>query len=242
MSRRQKDPLRPLTAAERAEVEQIARSGSERADRAARAKALLAVADGAGFAEAARAAGRASGDAVGALVARFNREGLSALTPRHGGGAPKQYGAAEQERILREFRRVPDRERDGTATWSLATLQRALRRAPDGLPRVSTKTILLVLREAGYSWQQDRTWCRTGTAQRKRKDGTVVTTVDPEAPQKKRRSSEPTAPPRGWGSRSGARMRPAPTRRSPSPGPPGSRSASPLASPMSTSAAARPSC
>ena len=153
MARHQKEPLRPLTAAERAELEQVARAGSERADRVARATALLAVADGAGFSAAARAVGRRAGDAVARVVARFNREGVAALTPRHGGGAPKRYGAAEQDRILREFRRPPDRERDGTATWSLTTLQRAVRRAPDGLPRVSTKLILETLWEAGYSWQ-----------------------------------------------------------------------------------------
>jgi len=59
------------------------------------------------------------------------------------------YDADAKERILAEFRRKPDRERDGTATWSLTTLQRALRRAPDGLPSVSTYTIWLVLHEAG---------------------------------------------------------------------------------------------
>lgn len=64
-------------------------------------------------------------------MARFNREGVGALDPRHGGGATVQYGPGERERILREFRRSPDRERDGTATWSLTTLQRALQRAPE---------------------------------------------------------------------------------------------------------------
>ena len=33
---------------------------------------------------------------------------------------------------------VPDRDTDGTATWSLPTLQRVLGRASDGLPTVST--------------------------------------------------------------------------------------------------------
>ena len=32
------------------------------------------------------------------------------------------------ERILAEARRSPDREQDGTAVWSLLTLQRAMRR------------------------------------------------------------------------------------------------------------------
>jgi hypothetical protein len=85
---------------------------------------------------------------------------------------------------LREARRTPDREQDGTATWSLSTLQRALRRAEDGLPQVSTYTIWLVLRDAGFSWQTSRTWCETGQAKRKRKSG-VVTVTDPQTSAKK---------------------------------------------------------
>jgi hypothetical protein len=181
---RQKEPLRPLTAAERGALEQIARGGSERADRVARAKAVLAVADGKRFTEAARSAGRRSGDAVAKLVSRFNREGLVALAPRHAGGPPVVYDVATRERILREFRRTPDREQDGTATWSLTTLQRALRRAPDGLPMVSTWTILAALHDAGYTWQASRTWCHTGTVLRKRKAG-VVEVTDPDAAPKK---------------------------------------------------------
>ncbi len=185
MARPQKEPLRHLTVAELQELRRVARASSERADRVARAKALLAVAEGARFTEAAQLAGRRSGDAVAQLVARFNRDGLAALEARHGGGPPVQYGTAERERILQQFRRPPDRERDGTATWSLTTLQRALHRAPDGLPHVSTATILAVLWAAGYSWQRDRTWCPTGTARRKRRDGSIVETVDPAATPKK---------------------------------------------------------
>ena len=185
MAERQRIRLRPLTAAERVELERVARAGCERADRVARAKVLLAVADGAAFSEAARAVGRRAGDAVARLVERFNAEGLAALDRRYGGGPPVRYGPEERERILREVRRRPDREEDRTANWSLTTLQQALRRAPDGLPAVSTATILHALWEAGYTWQRDRTWCSTGTAKRKRKDGTVVTTADPQAAPKK---------------------------------------------------------
>jgi hypothetical protein len=179
----QKTPLRPLTEAERAVLAQVARASAERAARVARAKALLAVADGATCAAAARAAGRRAGDAVGKLVARFNAEGLAALDPRHGGGPPVQYGPVAAARILREARRTPDRALDGTATWSLTTLQRALRSAPDGLPTVSTFTIHRVLREAGRSPQRDRSWCETGVVQRKRKAG-VVEVVDRDATTK----------------------------------------------------------
>jgi transposase len=184
MPRPQREPLRPLTEHERATLEAVARSGAERADRVSRAKALLAVADGASFAEAARAAGRRSGDGVAKLATRFNATGLAALTTRPGGRPSLQYGPAEAERILREVRRPPDRARDGTATWSLSTLQRALRSAPDGLPTVSTFTIRQVLHDAGFSWQRDRTWCETGVVLRKRKAG-VVEVVDPDTAAKR---------------------------------------------------------
>jgi hypothetical protein len=185
MAQRRRIRLRPLTEEERSARERVARAGSARAERVARAKAPLAVADGARFTAAARAAGRRAGDAVAHLVERFKAEGTAALEPRHGGGPPVRYGSAERERILREFRRPPERAEDQTATWSLTTPRRALRRAPDGLPTVSTATILHTPWEAGYAWQQHRTWCSTGTAKRKRKAG-VVDVVDPDATPPKR--------------------------------------------------------
>jgi transposase len=145
---------------------------------------ILAVADGSDYQQAARAAGRRSGDAVSHLVARFNREGLAALDPRHGGGRTPAYDAAARERILREAARTPAPDADGTATWSLSTLRRSLRAAPDGLPTVSTFTIWRVLREAGYTFQRTRSWCPTGSAVRRRKAG-VVAVTDPDAGPKK---------------------------------------------------------
>lgn len=183
MSRCQKDPLRPLTEEERTVLEQISRSRTDPAVHVARAKALLAVANGRSYTEAARIAGWRSGDAVSHLVSRFNRKGIAAIEPRHGGGAHRVYGVAERERILAEIRRKPDPEQDGTATWSLSTLQRALHRAPDGLPQVSIYTIWVALKEAGWSWQTDRTWCETGKVKRKRQ-GQVVEVTDPDATAK----------------------------------------------------------
>jgi transposase len=184
MSRRRKDPLRSLTDDERRELTQLSRSRTAPAARVARAIALLAVADGSDYQQAARVAGRKSGDAVSHLVARFNREGLTALDPRHGGGHEPTYDTAARERILREVARTPTPETDGTATWSLTILRRVLRGAPGGLPKVSTFTIWRVLREAGYTFQRSRTWCPTGSAVRRRKAG-VATVTDPDAAAKK---------------------------------------------------------
>ena len=184
MSRTKKDPLRPLANSERRSLEQLARSQSAPALSVARARALLAVSDGSSYTHTAILVGRALGDSVATWVARFNQVGLAAVERQPGGRPPIQYGAEERDRILAEFRRSPDRERDGTATWSLNTLQRALRRAPDGLPKVSTYTIWAVLHDAGITWQHDRTWCETGLAIRKRKHGEVKV-QDPDASPKK---------------------------------------------------------
>jgi transposase len=180
-----KDPLRALTGSERRALERLARSQSAPAASVARARALLAVSDGSSYTAAARLVGRAVGDSIAEWVARFNQVGLAAVEARRGGAPPPVlYGPTERERILSEFRRSPDRKRDGTATWSLNTLQRALRRAPDGLPNVSTYTIWATLHDAGVSWQRDRSWCHTGAAMRKRKRGEVEV-HDPDASAKK---------------------------------------------------------
>ena len=77
MSRRKKDPLRPLTDAEVAGPGLgSSRSQAAPAVQVARAVMLLAVDRGDDYQQAARSAGRRSGDAVSHLVARFNAEGL----------------------------------------------------------------------------------------------------------------------------------------------------------------------
>jgi hypothetical protein len=184
MSRRKSNPLRVLNEEEQEELERISRERSGPAEMVIRATLLLKVSQGMGYQAAAESVGRRDGDRVSALVKRFNQEGLMALIPRHGGGPTVQYGVVERERILREVQRRPKCEQDGTASWSLSTLQRTLRQAEDGLPQVSEYTIRKVLLEAGYDWQQSRSWCQTGQVERRRKAGRVVVT-DPDAQAKK---------------------------------------------------------
>ena len=185
MSRRQTDPLRRLDDAARMVLSRLSRSRSAPAAQVARARALLAVADGQSYTAAAALVGRRIGDTVARWVADFNRGGLSALVPRHGGGHQVRYRVAEQQRILAVVARVPDRARDGAATWSLTTLRDALRRAEDGLPGISTYTIGHTLHAAGFGWQKSRAWCETGVVVRKRKRDGVVTVADPDAAAKR---------------------------------------------------------
>lgn len=189
MSRKQKEPLRPLTERERQQLRQIARAQVWPAAQVTRAKQLLAVAEGSSYVKAAQAAGRKSGDAVSRLVARFNQEGVASVIPVHAGGPSSLYGPKQREYIVAQARRPPDREQDGTATWSLKCLQQAMRQE---LPGLSTYTIWCVLHEAGLSWQKSRTWCQTGSVLRQRKEGPVIVTdADAEAKKKADRRGIP---------------------------------------------------
>ena len=178
----QKEPLRDVTEIERAALQRILQASSERVDRVRRAQAVLAVAAGESFAAAAREAGLCSGTTVAKLVARFNRQGLAALSIAPGRGRTPTYDAAVRAQIVAAAQTPPDRKKDGTATWSLATLQKRLRK--EGLEQIGTNTIKRVLEDAGSSYQKTRSWCPTGTAQRKRKSG-VVTVVDPDTEVKR---------------------------------------------------------
>ena len=177
-----KEYLRALTSTEQATLEQVTKRTSERVDRVRRASALLAVARGENFATAARGARLGSATTVANLVSRFNRSGLGALGIRAGRGRKPTYDAAARAQIVATAQRLPERREDGTATWSLSTLQRALRKGT--YPRLGATTIRRVLEEAGSSFQRTRSWCPTGTAQRKRKSG-VVTVIDPQTEEKR---------------------------------------------------------
>jgi transposase len=178
----QLEPLRAITVAEQAALERIVSAGSERVDHVRRATAILAVAQGRPFIYAAELAGLRSGTTVADLIKRFNRHGLAALTIAAGRGRKPTYAPRDRARIVATAQRSPNRRADGTATWSLSTLQRSLRRGR--FPTVGMSTIRRVLQDAGSSYQRTRTWCPTGTAQRKRKAG-VVTVVDPQTEVKR---------------------------------------------------------
>ncbi|SRR6266566_1818482 len=179
---RPKEPLRALSQQEERELQRVVKASSERVDVVTRAKALLAVRAGQAYTQAAREAGLKSGDSVSQLVGRFNQKGLAALLIAPGRGRKETYTQQQRARILAQVQREPERKADQTATWSLSTLQRALRKSE--LPQLARETIRLTLHEAGYSYQRTRTWCRTGYALRKRKAGTV-TVYDEQTPEKK---------------------------------------------------------
>lgn len=207
MSRKQQHPLRARTDEARLWLQKIVRSKRAPASHVPRAKQLLVVAAGPSDTGAAPSSGRQSGDAVAQLGARFNRAGLQAVEPQKGGGPKPKYGARERARIVAQVRRSPDPAQDGTATWALLLLRRALRQAPDGLPAVRSSTIRTVIQEAGFRWPRTRSWCETGVAIRKRKSGEVVQVVDPDGGPKKTCLSGLTGQARSRVSRCGPKMK-----------------------------------
>jgi transposase len=180
--------LRPLHHDEIAVFERTVKASSDRVDRVRRALALLAVAQGLSFAQAARAAGFRSASSVTDLVARFNAQGVQVLQIAPGRGRTPTYTSTARTQIVATAQRPPTRRVDGTATWSLSLLRRALRQA--GLPHIGASTIRRVLIDAGSSFQRTRSWCPTGTAQRVRKTD-VVTVVDPHTEQQRGALSRP---------------------------------------------------
>jgi hypothetical protein len=147
MAQPQKEPLRALSEQEERELQRTVKATSERLDVVRRAQALLAVARGKPFTQAAHEAGLKSGKGVGKLVKRFNTQGLAALSIAAGRGRKPTYTSQQQARILAEVQREPDRKEDQSATWSLMTLRTALRKTD--LPQVARETIRQVLHEAG---------------------------------------------------------------------------------------------
>src|SRR3954464_8666980 len=122
MSRHRKDPLRPLTADERRGLTRLNRWLSAPVAHVERARALLAIADGASYTAAAHQTGRRHNETISAWVSRFTREGPAAaggrrfnrevggaVRPGHGGGARVRYGADAQRRILRGVGLTPVR-------------------------------------------------------------------------------------------------------------------------------------
>jgi Helix-turn-helix domain len=124
----QRERLRAITPAEQAALQRIVGASSERVDEVRRATAILAVAHGRPFIHGARLAGLRSGTTVADLVMRFNRHGLAALDIAVGRGRKPTYVPSARAHIVATAQRSPNRRADGTATWSLSTLQRTLRR------------------------------------------------------------------------------------------------------------------
>ena len=120
-------PLRILRDELREVLMQIYSSASEQFSHVDPAKALLAMAAGKNYTEATHAAWWCAGDTVLQLGLCFTGRVWRRMHHRAAAVRSRSTGAPRVSGFFERFTACPDHERDGTATWSATTLQRALR-------------------------------------------------------------------------------------------------------------------
>ena len=207
MSRPLAQPLRPLTEPERQELQRVSHAPSEAVSRHRRAIALLAVVDGMSLIEAARTAGWRVHDTVTRLIRRFHERGLAALNDLPRSGHPHSYGASARARIEQELLREPFCKEDSTATWSLCTLQRALREASDGLPRVSTLPLSMSCMKRAIPGSKAVRGVRPVRPCASEKMARSKKAMIPTPHKNKQRLNVPISREKGWDFKSGVRMK-----------------------------------
>ena len=153
MARKPEIFLRDLGPDEAARLVRIARTAKDRV-RLRRAGMALASMQGRSVPEIA-VMFAAKDETVRELIKTFNDRGFSALDPKARRGSMPRIGPAVRELIARTAKRDPARLGAPFTVWSLTKLRDYL----GGCHlHVSRETIRLVLREAGISFQNTKTW------------------------------------------------------------------------------------
>src|SRR5215218_3007980 len=181
--------LRELTAAERTELERLARSRTEEARLVVRAKIVLGLAAGERPYQVADRVG------VGRMAAyewlhRFNAEGLKGLTDHPRPGRPPTYTAEQRAEVVAAALTRPEDLGLPFASWTLDRLQAYLSEHKGiGIKRTRIDEILVA---EGLRWRKQETW--------------FGHKADPEFAAKRGRSKGST-PPRPKGQSSSASTR-----------------------------------
>lgn len=193
--------LRPLTAAERKELERLARSRTEEARLVVRAKIVLGLAAGERPYRVAERVGVGRAAAYEWLH-RFNAEGLKGLTDHPRPGRPHTYTPDQRAEVVAAALTKPEDLGLPFASWTLDRLAVYLSEHKGiGIKRTRIDEILVA---EGLRWRKQETW--------------FGQKVDPEFAAKRGRSRRSTPPrPRArsssastkWG-RKGRRASPAP--------------------------------
>jgi transposase len=98
----------------------------------------------------------AKDETVRELIRTFNERGFAALDPKARRGSMPKIGPVVREQICRIAKSTPTALECPFTCWSLTKLRDYL--AEHKCIRVSRETIRLVLKEAGISWQNTKTW------------------------------------------------------------------------------------
>jgi transposase len=90
------------------------------------------------------------------VITAFNEQGFAALDPKWSGGRPRKFGPTARELVCRVAKTPPQQLGLPFTTWSLSKLAEHL--AARHRIVASTETVRAILREAGISWQNTKTW------------------------------------------------------------------------------------
>ncbi len=217
----EKDPLRSLTEEERKTCSFASAAPTQNPLPTSLGPRLCkAVAEGKSYTEAAKVAGRRSGDAVWQLLWRFNREGLAALEPSHGGGR-RTISMQHLSASASWWRRLagnPTVKRTEPLPGRFVRYRENFAWGSGRAGRGEHLQHHLEGSQRGwrFEWQRTRSWCETGKVKRKRKksgEEVVVEVTDPDAEAKKFRSNALTGRARRWASQCGESIKPVHCRR-----------------------------
>ena len=179
--------LRAVSAAEEAQVREVAKSRRAEARLVQRARVICALLDDPSLSAA--AAGRQAGyrsDLPGRTwVKRFNEQGLAGLEDEARAGRPAVHGPEVRSKLIDLALQKPATLGLPFTLWTLERLQRAFKQR-EGL-HLSDSTIWEWLEAEGLKWKRQQSWFHE--AQRH----------DPEFVEKRGRSSRPIRPhPQGY--------------------------------------------
>ena len=147
--------LRPLTAAERVELERLARSRAEEVRLVERAKAILLVYSGQPINAAAEQV-RRHAQTVSQWLTRFEQQGLAGLHDAPKSGRPPTYSEEERGQLIATARTHPHALELPFGHW---TLDRLVAYAHEQLGiTISRAQLARVLEAEGLRWYQEQVY------------------------------------------------------------------------------------
>jgi len=160
--------VRSLTAQEGAELNNIARNGSD-VKFARRAQVILSSDAATKVKQIAQVMGYSELQ-VRRIIHAFNKKGVDGIRPQYRGGRPPIF-TEQQRRVLVEL--AENRPKDlgyPLSCWSLSQLQLVLIKKKK-IPYISRPTIRTILREAGLTYQRTKTWKQSNDPRFDKKNG-----------------------------------------------------------------------
>jgi len=147
--------VRPLTEAERGQVEQFRRCADAVTYRHARV--VLLSAQGKRVSQLVREVGLTD-RRIRDIIHTFNEHGPASLPRKKAPGGQPRCNADARRALVELLRRSPTEFGIESASWTGADLAQIAAR--QGLPTMSERTARREIRRAGYRWQQAKRWSK----------------------------------------------------------------------------------